>query len=202
MMRKLSVLLASLLLAACFTAGKRGGDAAMAVYDLGPLAAEQPAAVRPQAVAIEVRMPLWFDALGINYRLGYAEPARLREYARARWAGPPAQLIQQRLARDLALTPSGQGRASCLVRLDIDEFSQVFATPTASRGVIQGRVQWLDRTRTRLAEQVVDIELPATSLDASGGVAALTAVVAKLTVRLHSWENELQASGRLKSCLH
>jgi len=200
MRRKLSVLLASLLLAACFTAGKRGGDVAMAVYDLGPLVVEPPPAVRPQAVAIEVRMPLWFDALGINYRLGYAEPARLREYARARWAGPPAQLIQQRLARDLALTPAGQGRASCLLRLDIDEFSQVFATPASSRAVVQGRVQWLDRTRSRLAEQTLDIELPATSLDAPGGVAALTAAVAELTVRLRSWENELQAAGRLKSC--
>lgn len=200
MMRRLSVLLGSLLLAACFTVGKRGGDTAMAVYDLGPAATGLPQVPRQQPMALEVRMPLWFDALGINYRLAYAEPARLREYARARWAGPPAQLIQQRLMRDLGLLPAGQGRAACLLRIDIDEFSQVFSAPTVSRAVVQGRVQWLDRSRARLAERPIEIGMPAGSNDSPGGVAALTVAVAELTGQIRFWENELLAAGRLNSC--
>lgn len=199
-MRGLLVLLSTLLLSACFTAGKRGGDAAMAVYDLGAAEAGYAAALRQQPVALEVRMPLWFDAQGINYRLAYAEPARLREYARARWAGPPAQLIQQGLARELGLVQAGQGRAVCLLRVDIDEFSQVFATPTSSRAVLQGRLQWLDRGRARLAEHSINIEMPAGSNDSAGGVAALTAAVRELTRQSQAWENEWQANGQLKSC--
>jgi len=199
-MRWLALLLCCFLLGACFTAGKRGGDAAMAVYDLGPVASGRPATLRVQPMALEVRMPLWFDALGINYRLAYAEPARLREYARARWAGPPAQLIQQNLVRDLGLMPSGQGKALCLLRLDIDEFSQVFASPVSSHGVLQGRVQWLDRSRARLAEYPVNIEIAAASADSAGGVAALTGAVAELTRQIRLAESDLLASGRLKSC--
>jgi len=200
-MRWLVLLLSCFLLGACFTAGKRGGETAVAVYDLGPVASARPAFLRAQPMALEVRMPLWFDAPGINYRLAYAEPARLREYARARWAGPPAQLIQQNLVRDLGLMLSGQGKALCLLRLDIDEFSQVFASPVSSHGVLQGRVQWLDRSRARLAEHPVNIEIAAASADSAGGVAALTEAVEELTQQIRMAESDLLASGRLKSCL-
>ncbi|MFZ2268641.1 MAG: ABC-type transport auxiliary lipoprotein family protein [Azonexus sp.] len=200
MMRRLAALFSCFLLTACFTGGKRGGDTAMAVYDLGPAETVRSPVPRPQPLALEVRMPLWFDTQGINYRLAYAEPARLREYARARWAGPPAQLIQQRLARDLGLVPAGQSRVACLLRLDIDEFSQVFATPASSRAVVQGRLQWLDRSRGRLVERPINIEMAAASHDSPGGVAALSAAVTELTRQIQFWENEWLASGQLKSC--
>ena len=199
-MRRFAVLLFCLLLAACSMAGKRGGDTAMATYDLGPRAELRAGTLRPTPMALEVRAPLWFDSMGINYRLAYAEPARLREYSRARWAGPPAQLIQQRLVRDLALVPAGQSQAACLLRLDIDEFSQVFASSAASSAVLQGRVQWLDRGRNRLAERLVNIEKPAASSDSAGGVQAMTAALAELSSRLQTWENELRVSGQLRPC--
>lgn len=199
-MRLIFPLLLSLLLSACFTAGKRGGDAAMAVYDLGP-GQESPVERSTGApMAIEVRAPLWFDSLGIDYRLAYAEPERLREYARARWAGPPAQLIQRRLMRDLDLIAAGQGRAACVLRLEIDEFSQIFDTPASSRAVVQGRVQWLDRGRGRLAERPVSLVQPAPSADSRGAVSALTAAVAQLTVAIVHWEKALRADGQLRGC--
>ena len=98
-MRRLLPWLLALSLAGCFTAGKRGGDNAMAVYDFGTAAPVLVEASRTIPVALEVRAPLWFDTLGIDYRLAYQDGARLREYARSRWAGPPAQLLQQQLAR-------------------------------------------------------------------------------------------------------
>lgn len=198
MRRWLLVVFACVLLAACFSGGRRGGDTAMVIYDLGPLAEAAPS--QSQSMALEVRAPLWFDSMGINYRLAYAEPARLREYARARWAGPPAQLIQQRLQRELALVPAGQSRTLCLLRLEIDEFSQVFATASLSHAVLQGRVQWLDRSRNRLAERRINIERPAASGDSSGGVAALTASVAELSRQIRVWESEAGLVGLLRSC--
>lgn len=197
-MRLLSGFLLVLMLAGCFTAGKRG-EAALAIYDLGPsaIAAEKPSAL---SLAIEVRAPLWFDSLGINYRLLYAEPARLREYARARWAGAPASLIQQRLTRELGLISSGQGRTACLLRIDIAEFSQVFDSPSVSRGVLTGRAQWLDRSRSQLAEREINIGIAAGESNSRAGVAALTASVEQLTALLRSWEGELLADGQLAAC--
>lgn len=197
-MRLFSGFLLVLMLAGCFTAGKRG-EAALAIYDLGPsaIAAEKPSAL---SLAIEVRAPLWFDSLGINYRLLYAEPARLREYARARWAGSPASLIQQRLTRELGLISSGQGRTACLLRIDIAEFSQVFDSPAVSRGVLTGRAQWLDRSRSQLAEREINIGIAAGESNSRAGVAALTASVGQLTALLRSWEGELLADGQLATC--
>jgi ABC-type uncharacterized transport system auxiliary subunit len=170
----------------------------MVIYDLGPLAETAPA--RSSSMALEVRAPLWFDSMGIHYRLAYAEPARLREYARARWAGPPAQLIQLRLQRELAVEQAGQSRTLCLLRLEIDEFSQVFTTPSDSHAVLQGRALWLDRGRNRLAERQINIERHAASGNSSGGVAALTASVAELGRQIVTWENELGRDGLLRSC--
>ena len=138
-MRWFITLLLCLLVSACFTSGKRGGDVAMATYDFGPAVPRLLAEPRKQALAVEVRAPLWFDSLGIDYRLLYVDAARLREYARARWAGPPAQLIQQRLMQQLDLVRAGQGQARCLLRVEITEFSQVFSSPESSKGILRGR---------------------------------------------------------------
>lgn len=200
-MRRFAIIMLSLSLSACFTAGKRGGDAPVAIYDLGPgLERKIDRSQRLSPMAVEVRAPLWFDTQGINYRLAYSDPARLREYARARWAGPPAQMIQLGLMRDLGLVSAGQGRSNCVVRLEIDEFSQVFETPSVSRAQIHGRVQWLDKSRTRLAEQPIRFEQVAASADAQGGVRALTALVGQLTAAINDWEKESAAAGQLRSC--
>jgi ABC-type uncharacterized transport system auxiliary subunit len=197
-MRRLSVILCCLLLSACFTAGKRGGDSALAVYDFGQAPASLLAAPRQPPLALEVRAPLWFDSLGIDYRLAYLDAARLREYARARWAGPPAQMMQQRLMRQLGYSMSGQGQTRCLVRVEITEFSQVFVTPDSSAGVLQGRAMLLDRSRRQIAGLDLKIEKVASSQDARGGVAALTATVDQLAAELLAWEKE-QGAGACSS---
>lgn len=198
-MRRLALILLFLGLAGCFTSGKRGTEKGLAIYDLGAPPAPLIAS-RPSPLAVEVRAPLWMDTLGINYRLLYADPTRLREYSMVRWAGPPAQMLQQRLSQQLALATAGQGRARCLVRIEISELSQVFSAPELSKGVLQGRAYWLDQSRRQLAEWVVDIEKVAASQNSGGGVAALQAVVGQLARDLHAWEQELQNSGKLAGC--
>lgn len=200
-MRRLLVILVCLCLASCYGTGKRGGDAALAVYDFGqPSAGSFPSGWRGK-LAVEVRAPLWIDSLGIGYRLTYAEPKRLREYTQSRWAGPPAQLVQQWLNRQLGLSGAGQGRTRCVLRIDIDEFSQVFDNPQVSQGVIEGRVQLLDRSRATLASNEIRIAKPAPSADARGGVAALTVAVDQLVADLFAWEGQLSASGKAAACL-
>ena len=198
-MRLLFALVSCLMLGACFTTGKRGGEMPLAIYDFGP----QPAAKvvrRPYPLALEVRAPLWFDSMGVDYRLLYVDRARLREYARARWAGPPAQMIQQRLTQQLAFVASGQGQSRCLLRLELTDFSQLFDSPDLSHGVLQGRAQLLDRTRRLLAELPIDLRQPAPTADARGGVAALTSTVERLVDELAAWEADLKASGDAGQC--
>lgn len=193
-MRLLATILICSLLAACFTAGKRGGESPLTVYDFGTAPASMLAAPRKQPLALEVRAPLWFDSLGIDYRLSYVDAARLREYARARWAGPPAQMIQQRLMQQLGYSMAGQGQTRCLVRVEITEFSQVFVSPESSRGLLQGRAILLDRSRRQVAELDLKIEKSAPSQDARGGVSALTATVEQLAANLLAWEQGQGAS--------
>lgn len=192
-MRWLATLLLCGLLSACFTGGKRGGDNALAVYDFGPAPASLLAAPRQAPLALEVRAPLWFDSLGIDYRLAYVDASRLREYTRARWAGPPAQLIQQRLMQQLDYSVAGQGQSPCLLRLEITEFSQVFTRPESSEGVLQGRAILLDRSRRQLGQLDLDIRKTASSQDARGGVVALSATVEQLATELRAWERGLKA---------
>lgn len=200
-MGRLGCIALCLLLAGCFTGGKRGGDSPLAIYDFGP-APGRLVELRPEPLAMEVRAPLWFDSMGIDYRLSYLDPSRLREYARARWAGPPAQMIQLRLGSQLGLAVSGQSQAKCLLRIEINEFSQVFSTVDQSRGVLRGRAQWLGRKRDLVAEMPLDLIEAAPSPDARGGVAALTAVVDRLAQVLKSWENRLADDQRARVCFN
>lgn len=192
----------SLTLTACFTSGKRGGERAMVIYDLGFREMATPVARQSRSgTTLEVRAPLWFDSLGIHYRLNYSEPARLREYGLARWAGPPAQMIQQQLTRDLGMVPAGQARSSCVLRIDVEEFSQIFDGPESSRAVMQVRAQWLDSSRKQIVERRLQFEEPAISPNAQGGVHALTKNVTQLSLWLQEWAREESTVNRLAACL-
>ncbi|HLO62266.1 MAG TPA: hypothetical protein VK165_04800 [Azonexus sp.] len=201
-MRWLSGMLCCLLLAGCFTAGKRGGDASPIIYDFGPPPASLLSAPRQTPLALEVRAPMWFDSMGIGYRLAYVDAARLREYAKARWAGPPAQLLQQRLVRQLGLSPSGQGQSRCLLRIELTEFSQIFSAPDRSRGVLQGRAVLLDRARRQLAELPINLDQSAVSQDARGGVGALTGTADQLAADLAGWERQLAGTAATGACFN
>ncbi len=198
-MRRFAVLAVCFLLSACFPAGRRGTESVPAIYDLG-LSPAILVAERPVGLALEVHAPPWLDAVGIDYRLAYRDAAQRHEYAHARWAGPPAQLIQQRLRQSLALSGQGQARASCFIRLEISEFGQIFATPESSKGLLLGRAYWLDRSRRPIAELNLEIEKPAPTPDSSGGIKALQATVDQLSIDLLSWEKRLRQSGKISGC--
>lgn len=198
-MRWVFVPLLCLLLGACFSAGKRGSDP-IAIYDFGPPRGTLLKMPRATKVALEVNAPLWFDTMGIDYRLAYLDPARLREYAHARWAGPPAQLIQQRLMQRLDYGVSGQGRSYCLLRVELTEFSQIFSSPESSRGMLQGRVILLDHARQVVADRVLNLQNPASTPDSRGGVDALSATVDQLADSLLAWEQALKQQGNVGGC--
>jgi cholesterol transport system auxiliary component len=151
MKRRSICLAACLLLAAC--AGGARNNTPAEVYDFGLPAARLAEGSGWSKLALEIRAAYWFDSPSIEYRLLYDDPLKLRSYAASRWAGAPGLLLAQHLRQQLGLLDSsGRTAVSCLLRLELQEFSQVFETPLLSRGVLQGtartRRQAPDRRRT------------------------------------------------------
>ena len=178
-------------LAGCLTGGRRGGDQAMTLYDLGP----PPAAAAPaRALAVEVRAPAWLDSPALVYRLAYGDAAQWREYSQSRWLAPPAGLIERRLQHLLGY--GGALRAGCLLRLELDEFSQVFSQPDRSQGLLQARATWFDPARRSLQARSLRIEVPAAAPEARAGVAALTQAVSRLAEAMAAEEGALPAACR------
>jgi len=126
----------------------------------------------------------------VLYRLNYQNEQELRPYTLARWAAPPAQLVRQRLREQLgqrrsifdargglALNRSQNAVLPVLLRLDLEEFSQVFTAPEASVGLIRLRATLIEQATSGeklIAQRSIVVQRPAPSADAQGGVKALT----------------------------
>src|SRR5689334_19050833 len=118
-----------------------------ASYDLGPARA---AAAPGQAIAAtlllpDVSAPGWLDGNGIVYRLNYENAARPQAYAGSRWVAPPAALLTQRLRSRFAqrargvVTGADGVRADYVLRVDLEDFSQVFSTQASSQVALRAR---------------------------------------------------------------
>jgi cholesterol transport system auxiliary component len=143
------------------------------------------------------------DNMAVLYRLGYADAQQLRPYAHARWSMPPAQLVRQRLLAQMgqrrAVFNAGssvalnrnQGSALPLrLRIELEEFSQLFSAPDASVGLIRLRATLVDITpagEKLLGQRSVVVQSPADSADAPGGVRALTAATDAAIEELDQW---------------
>ena len=169
------------------------------IYDFGPM----PVRVethRNWQMGIEVRMPVWYDALPVDYRLDYDDPLLQRAYANSRWAAAPAVMIGRHLRRQLGLNETGLA-SDCLLRVEVEEFVQVFSTPQASRGVLNANVTLVDAKRRPLSSLPILLEEAAASPDARGGVHALVVTAGRLGERIDAWLGGLAQEGRISSCL-
>ncbi|TLD45759.1 MAG: hypothetical protein FAZ92_01974 [Accumulibacter sp.] len=197
-MNSFASLLAASLLVAC--GGLRSTQPTDS-YDFGPPPARLADGSRWSGIALEIRMPYWFDALTIEYRLLYDNPLKLRSYAASRWAAAPGQLLAQRLRQQLGLSGARDRNAeTCLLRIELQELSQLFATPQQSSALLQGQATLLDTRRRTIAGKALAIEQPAASADARGGVSAMAAASAELGKELLAWLNDVEKRGRLNDC--
>ena len=187
-------------------AGTVRGKAPVAVYDFGqPVRvgagnAEAEKGGLAGRLALDVRAAPWLDGTGIDYRLAYGDPLRRSQYADSRWAAQPALLLAQQLRRQIGSAAVDSVAANCVLRVELQEFSQVFATPLASQGVLQGQVSLIDGKRRLIAGQALNIERPAPTPDAAGGVQALVAAGEELGKQLAAWLDRLDRDGGLKTC--
>jgi cholesterol transport system auxiliary component len=163
-----------------------------AVYDFGPVlnASTSAPAVRNAAVALpEIEANASLDSPALLYRLQYSNAQQLLPYAQARWSTSPAQLVRARVRDALAAQGpvlSTEGVAPWVLRIELDEFSQLFESPTSSQGLVRLRASLLKNDQLT-AQTTVLAKAPATSQDAAGGVRALTAATDDAVRQIAAW---------------
>jgi len=186
------VVCALLASAACTLALNNKGE--VAAYDFGTAA---PARVggprlRQPLLVYEVSGPAWMDSALIHYRLAYRDASRPQAYAGSRWVMAPAALLTNRLRQRLAragggvILPADGLRVPVALRVELDEFTQVFDAEDRSRAVVHLRAS-LVGSRSLIAQKAFSVDKAAASQDAEGGVRALTVASDEVIEQLLRW---------------
>lgn len=181
------------------------------LYDLGPgqlaPAVEQPPLPALALADVQSAGPV-DGSTAVHYRLAYADARQLRPYQSARWSQPPAQLLEQRLRAvlgerravlraDKALIAARQGQApTAVLRVELEEFSQIFTSEQGSTGVVRLRATLVEPTPTGeqlLGQRLFVAQQAATSADAAGGTRALADATQQAAQALAQW---LEQQGR------
>lgn len=183
-------------------------------YDFGP-----GALLAPPGATRTLRAPLALtdiEAAGradtssaVMYRLAYTDARQLRPYQTARWSQPPAQLVQQALrtrlgenravlraddAQGAARTGGVSGSLPDILRVDLEEFSQVFNSPTDSVGLLRLRATLVEPTAAGeqlLGQRIFTVQKPAASADAAGGTRAMAEATEQAAQELAQWLEQL-----------
>ena len=182
-------------------------------YDFGPgLTSYAPAdrqasrtPLAPIALADVEATGLAEGSTAVQYRLAYADAQQLRPYTLARWTQPPVQLVQQALRAQLgqrrpvlqdadaaaqARDTARGGKLPAVLRIELEEFSHLFTSPTESTGLLRLRATLVDPTpagETLLGQRVFIVQKPAPTPDAAGGTRALAAAARQVAVEIDEW---------------
>ena len=210
MQMQFSTRLASLT-AACAIAATLSGcagtpPAKVAVYDFGPGATRPETTTRMAPLApvllAEVETSAALEGTAVVYRLAYADANQLRPYAQARWAMPPTQLLRQRLRETLGVhrtvlaSTDAVAPGTLVLRVELEEFSQLFDSATSSAGLVRVRAT-LSRTGSppkALAQTSLVVPQAAATADAAGGVRALAQASDALVRQLDQWMQQVAAA--------
>jgi cholesterol transport system auxiliary component len=202
MSRALVALGVALLLAGCSALPDK--PVRPTLYDFGPLPGE-PRTVAPTLPALvlgDVDASGSLEGTSMMYRLGYADPNQLRPYAYARWSAQPALLVRQRLREllgrqrmvldqaDAAALARTGARAPLVLRMELEEFSHYFESEAQSQGLLRLRCTLLENTpggERLLAQRSFNLQRPAPSPDAAGGVKALAAATEAAADDIARW---------------
>ena len=184
------------------------------LYDFGPgplatqVGTATVAALPPLAIADIATSGGALDNQGVLYRLAYTNAQQLRPYSQARWSMPPAQLVRQRLRerlgqRRVVLNASegvalnrSQNASLPMLRLELEEFSQLFSAPDASVGLIRLNatlVQITPAGERLIGQRNLVVQRPASTPDAPGGVRALTAATDAAIDEIEAWLRQTAA---------
>ena len=176
-------------------------------YDFGPGAmatapSDRRAPLPPLALADVEATGMPESSTSVLYRLAYADAQQPRPYAQARWSQPPATLVQQRIREHLGLRrailntsdAAVQARVAnkrpTVLRMELEEFSQVFTSATDSAALLRLRATVAEPTglgENLVGQRVFIVQRPAATADAAGGTRALADAANQVARELDEW---------------
>lgn len=165
-------------------------QAPVSTYDFGLAADGAPRTALKKIGAVEVGAPRWLDSVNLYYRLAYADIAQPRAYTQTRWTMPPASLVETRLKERAVAGGAVLGGGGPTVRIEIDEFSQVFTAEKTSKAVVRARASVIGARDAAVRQKAFVIEEPAASADGPGGAAALKRAADQLVDSVLAWAGE------------
>jgi cholesterol transport system auxiliary component len=190
--RPASASLAVALMLGALLTGCAGNTAALSDvrYDFGPAPQVAASGSMPAVKVLDVTAPVTLSSDKLTYRLSYADAQQTASYANSHWTMTPADLLTQRLrmalsARGMVLTGSDGVRAPVL-RVELDEFEQIFDSQTQSHGAVSARAT-LTQGGKVVAQHSFMTSAPARSADAAGGAQALAAASDDLVAQISAW---------------
>lgn len=173
---RLSLVLACLALSACTILPQRPPPPAS--HDLG-LVKGKPAPAPWQHVSVSE--PNWLQNEGLNYRLVFASPTRLRAYARDQWVASPGDLLSERL--NSVESPTGR----YVVHLNLLAFEQVFTAPGQAHAYLRAQVEADSVNGANTLTRTFVLRTPTPQANAQGAVKGLSTLTARLGKALRRW---------------
>jgi cholesterol transport system auxiliary component len=183
-----------LLLAGC---GLGQSGPAMSQLDLGALPSDvslEKSAINPRlAIAVPLSLSTGLvQTTGVVWRLG--ADGIPQTYASFAWVAPPTALVRQRLidrlSRQGPVLPSGLGEKTPVLRMNLQQFEQVFQSSGQSEAVLTLQVV-LTRGATILGSDMIYERVPAQSADAVAGAQALGVASNRAAERVATWVNQM-----------
>lgn len=155
----------------------------------------------------EISVPEWLSGNAMYYRLDYQNDDRLAAYGQSDWIAPPASLLEPILRRALAgggwravVGPRNPATADASLQLRLDDFSQAFAQPGESKGVLDATATLIDSHNDRvIAQKHFHIEIAAATPDAQGGAKALSDASRQFAAQLQHWAQSSAAGAQSPS---
>jgi cholesterol transport system auxiliary component len=163
-----------------------------------PVGANDSIPTNPNGKILEVAqisVPEWLSGTAMYYRLDYRDDNQLAAYAQSDWIAPPAAMLEPILRRSLAgggwravIGPRNPATADASLQLRLDDFSQAFAQPGESEGVLDATATLIDsHDDSVIAQKHFHVEVAAATADAQGGAKALAEASRRFAAQLQGW---------------
>lgn len=151
----------------------------------------------------QISVPEWLTGNAMFYRLDYENDDRLAAYAQSDWIAPPASLLEPILRHALGgggwravVGPRNPATADASLQIRLDDFSQAFAQPGNSKGVLDATATLIDsHNDSVIAQKHFHIEVAAATPDAKGGAKALAEASREFATQLQGWMQAASTGG-------
>ncbi|MFY0477675.1 ABC-type transport auxiliary lipoprotein family protein [Achromobacter marplatensis] len=159
------------------------------VFDLGLDAKPVPALPARAPIALSLQAVPALSDTSVIWRVG--DSAAPKAYATYRWASSPSELVRQRitdrLSRQGAVLADRVNLQMPQLQLSLMQFEQVYAEDGQSS---EGRILLqavLVNGRAVVGQKRIQVQMPAATQDAAGGVAALRQATDEAADQLAQW---------------